>query len=142
MEPRQIVAGLEQELDASHQRCQQIERAIRSIREIYGIREDGAAPTRAPVKAVEKANGHARATPTAATKKAPAPSERGADVLALIRQHGPLKPRELARRMRIDAAMVSYHAKPLLESGRLAVTGKTNARTFHLPGKPPAKEEP
>lgn len=70
------------------------------------------------------------------------PDDRGPEVIALLKRHGSLKPRELAKYLKVDAWKVARVTNPLLKAKTIAVAGKTAARTFHLPGRPPAKEAP
>jgi len=141
------ITALEQELEATQQRSALIERALSGLREIYGVpaSSNGATkkadrrtdrPTDRPSKA--RANGKRGAALTPRSL----PDGSGAQVLALLKQHGPLKPRELAKHLNIDAWKIRYVMNPLISAKQVAVTGKTNARTFHLPGKTPGKEGP
>lgn len=56
-------------------------------------------------------------------------------VLDLLRTRSPLKPRELAAQLKIDAWKVSYDTKPLIAEGLITVTGKTNTRAFAITEK-------
>jgi hypothetical protein len=68
--------------------------------------------------------------------------ERRESVIGLLRKHGSLRPRELAAKLGLELYHARVLTKALLKEKLIAASGKTNQRTFHLPGHPPAKEAP
>lgn len=146
------IRSLEQELEATQQRCHLIERTIEGLREIYGEPESDAKPKRkykrragAPKKKKKRAG---RQTDRPTEQKVIRRAARSlpefavnAKILEALRKRSPLKPNELALNADVSVFVMRAAVKALEKERLVEVTGKTNSRQIHLvAGKRAAKE--
>jgi hypothetical protein len=133
---RQAIVGLEQELDAVHQRAGELQKAIDIMRPLAGP-EDDDVDEPAPARVAKPTERRAEAAPARDA------GEKGAAILAMLKKHGGvMKPGELAKAMQLELGTLRYQLKPLEHAKQVVITGVTAGRRISLPGKQPAKEAP
>lgn len=118
------IRALEQELEATQQRCHTIERAIDGLREISGdtprarriVKRNGA------VGRVKPANGNSLAD-----------EDLDAVIIQLKKRTGQ-SPQELQAALKLTPTACRRRMKLLIKAKRVEVTGKTASRRFWLPG--------
>lgn len=136
------IQELEQELEATQQRCALIERAINGLREIYGLRDDGADPPALAPRAKKTDRQTDRQSKARASAARSLPDDDVEKMmLAALQKRSPMKPRELAAAAKVSTLTMRQRVKALVKRGTVTVTGSTNSRQVHL-GRHAAKEEP
>jgi hypothetical protein len=69
--------------------------------------------------------------------------EKRSAILETLRRHGGvMKPRDLAKALKLSLTVLRYQVQPLEAEKRVIVTGRTAGRLINLPGAKPAKEVP
>jgi len=137
------ITALEQELEATQQRCTLIERSIAGLREIYGVaeRSNGRPKSANKTDGRSKARANGKRGAALTPRSLPDKANHTAQIVAAVRNAGGVMKRGELK----DALGASlYHTinwlKIAIKERAVVATGTKATYRISLPGKSPAKE--
>jgi len=139
----QTIRALEQDLEVKQGECADIERALVPLRRMAGLMEDGSTPKRRRmvvksrqskrlIKRTNERTNEARRRPVSRAPRSLPDGGKAAEIVALLEQASPRSPGQIAKALKCQTHVVSYHLRSLTASGAVTVTGATLNRQVHL----------